>query len=51
MLHGKCKVSVGVIINAAKANICNDNEYLSLQDIKTLNFIQFKINDYDKILC
>ncbi|UKI50521.1 MAG: hypothetical protein L6U99_03650 [Clostridium sp.] len=29
MLHAKCKTSVKDIINAAKASIGNDNEYLS----------------------
>ena len=53
MLHGKCKTSAEDIINAAKASIGNDNEYLSfslLQAIKTLNFIQSKIDDYDKMI-
>ena len=53
MLHAKCKASTEDIINAAKASIGNDNEYLSfslIQAIKTLNFIQSKIDDYDKMI-
>lgn len=53
MLHAKCKASAEDIINAAKASIGNDNEYLSfslIQAIKTLNFIQSKIDDYDKMI-
>lgn len=52
MLHGKCKTTAEDIINAAKASIGNDNDYLSfslVQAIKTLNFIQSKINDYDEM--
>ncbi len=53
MLHGKCKTTAEDIINAAKASIGNDNDYLSfslVQAIKTLNFIQSKINDYDEMI-
>ena len=53
MLHAKCKTSAKDIINAAKASIGNDNEYLSfslLQAIKTLKFIQSKIDDYDEMI-
>ena len=53
MLHAKCKTSAKDIINAAKASIGNDNEYLSfslLQAIKTLKFIQSKIDDYDEMM-
>lgn len=53
MLHGKCKTTAKDIINAAKASIGNDNDYLSfslVQAIKTLNFIQSKINDYDEMI-
>ena len=53
ILHGKCKTSAEEIINAAKASIGNDNEYLSFslsQAIKTLNFIQSKIDDYDRMI-
>ena len=52
MLHGKCKTTAEDIINAAKASIGNNNDYLSfslVQAIKTLNFIQSKINDYDEM--
>lgn len=52
MLHSKCKTSAEDIINAAKASIGNDNDYLSfsfLQAIKTLNFIQSKIDNYDQM--
>lgn len=50
MLHSKCKTSAEYIINAAKASIGNDNDYLSfsfLQAIKTINFIQSIIDNYD----
>lgn len=53
MLHSKCKISAEDIINAAKASIGNDNDYLSfsfLQAIKTLNFIQSKIDNYDQMI-
>ena len=53
MLHGKFKTTAEDIINAAKASIGNDNDYLSfslVQAIKTLNFIQSKINDYDEMI-
>lgn len=53
MLHHNCKTSAIDVINAAKASIGNDNEYLSfslIQAIKTLNFIQSKIDDYDKMI-
>ena len=53
MLHGKCKTTVEDIINAAKGSIGNNNDYLSfslVQAIKTLNFIQSKINDYDEMI-
>ncbi|UKI51138.1 MAG: hypothetical protein L6U99_07460 [Clostridium sp.] len=47
------KTSAKDIINAAKASIGNDNDYLSfslLQAIKTLKFIQSKIDDYDEMI-
>jgi transposase len=53
MIHGKCKTTASEVIKAAKASIGNDNEYLSfslLQAIKTLNFIQSKIDDYDQMI-
>lgn len=53
MLYAKCKASAEDIINAAKVSIGNDNEYLSFclqQAIKTLKFIQSKIDDYDKMI-
>lgn len=53
MIHGRCKVTAQVVINAAKHSIGNDNEYLSfslIQAIKSLNFIQSKLDDYDKMI-
>lgn len=53
MIHGKCKVTASEIIQAAKSTIGNDNEYLSfslIQAIKTMNFIQSRINDYDSMI-
>lgn len=53
MLHSKCKTSAEDIINADKASIGNDNDYLSfsfLQAIKTLNFIQSKTDNYDQMI-
>ncbi|UKI50172.1 MAG: hypothetical protein L6U99_01525 [Clostridium sp.] len=54
MLHAKCKTSAKDIINAAKASIGNDNEYLSFSLTssykKTLKFIQSKIDDYDEMI-
>lgn len=53
MIHGKCKITAQDVINAAKHSIGNDNEYLSfslMQAIKTLNFIQSKVDGYDKMI-
>lgn len=53
LLHGKCKTTALEVLNAAKSSIGNDNEYLSfslIQAIKTLNFIQSKVNDYDTMI-
>lgn len=53
MIHGKCKTTASEVLNAANASIGNDNEYLSfslLQAIKTLNFIQSKVSDYDAVI-
>ena len=49
LIHGKCKTTAEDVLNAAKASIGNDSEYLSfslVQTIKTLKFLEAKDKDY-----
>ena len=53
MIHGRCKVKAIDVIDAARHSIGNDNEYLSFsltQAIKTLEFIQSKVDEYDAMI-
>ena len=53
MIHGKCKTTAEDVLYTASKSIGNDNEYLSfslLQAIKSLKFIQAKIESYDSMI-